>query len=291
MGKKVEYIPKKNLIGMKFGKLTVIEYAGYKKVVYSQKVRINYYWKCNCECGNIKNVKSDDLIRHRTESCGCIRRKNDLTGNRYGRLIVIKEAEPEKRKDGLGTKRRWECLCDCGNTIITKQELLVSGSTKSCGCLNNDTRHRKNPDAITNKYPRLFRIWQGIKNRCNRPNDQHHKNYYDKGVKVCKEWNDSFHAFLEWSLQNGYADNLTIDRIDTTGNYEPTNCRWNTNKEQQSNKRTNIKYEIDGEMLTIPQIAERYNIKEVTLYARINRYGYTIEEAISKPVKPYKRKN
>lgn len=212
-------------------------------------------------------------------------KRMDLTGKKYGRLTVLREAESRTRKDGKGTLRYWVCKCTCGNITEVRQEQLIKGKSKSCGCYRRECAKKPDPEAITRKNRRLYRIWSGIKARCTNPKDQHHTNYYDKGVSMCDEWLNNSKLFIEWSLNNGYEDDLTIDRIDPFGNYDPSNCRWITNKEQQRNKRNTIRYNVDGEMLTLAEIAERYNIKVSTLEARVTRYGYTIEEALNVPVK------
>lgn len=271
--------PGVNLIGKRFGKLLVTEYIGYEKTnIKGQKTK--YYWKCICDCGNETITYTGNLTGHHKESCGCIRKGVDLTGKRYGRLVVIKESAPRIRKDRKSVKRVWECKCDCGNTTYVIHESLVSGTTKSCGCLQKEGA-KKNPDAITKKYPRLYKIWSGMKARCNNPNDQHHEDYHDRGITVCPEWNNSFKEFLEWALSHGYKDDLTIDRIDVNGNYEPNNCRWATNREQQNNRRKTIYLDIYGERLPAAEVCKKYNIKYVTLMARINKYGFTPEQAVS----------
>lgn len=209
----------------------------------------------------------------------------DLTGKRFGRLTVLQEAKPRKRKDRTGQLRFWMCKCDCGNVKEIRQEQLIKGKSKSCGCYRKDCAKKPDPNAITRKYKRIYKIWRGIKERCTYPNGQHHKNYYDNGVKMCDEWFNSSISFIEWALKNGYKDDLTIDRIDPFGNYEPSNCRWATRKEQARNKRNTKRYSVNGEMLTLSEISEKYTIKLETLVARVYRYGYTIEEAINAPVK------
>ena len=109
--------------------------------------------------------------------------------------------------------------------------------------------------------------------------------YGGRGISVCKEWDESYEAFRDWALANGYADGLSIDRIDVDGNYEPPNCRWATNQEQQNNKRTNVYLTFNGKTQTIAQWAREVGINPVTLHARIYRYRWSVERALTEQVK------
>lgn len=275
---------KMQLEGQRFGKLTVVSFYGEdsKKNSHSK-----YLWNCKCDCGNTKIVTQHNLIYGNTKSCGCIKHGRILTGERFGRLLVLEEVEPQQRKDRWTVKKRWKCQCDCGNITYVIHEQLVSGGTKSCGCLQRESSKIKYADykSLRTENLRLHKIWCAMKVRCYTPTDRHYPDYGGRGIQVCDEWKFSFASFLLWAMTNGYKEDLTIDRIDVNGNYEPSNCRWITNREQQFNKRNTKYYTIYGEKLLSHEITEKYGIKPVTFYARVHRYGFTPEEAVSYPAR------
>ena len=130
---------------------------------------------------------------------------------------------------------------------------------------------------------RLFKIWTGMHERCERAKHKYFKDYGGRGIKVCDEWND-YISFAEWARTNGYTDDLSIDRIDTNGNYEPSNCRWSTEKEQHNNKRSNHIVEYKGEQYTLTQLAEKIGIGKTTLRERL-KMGWSVEDAVERPVR------
>ena len=160
------------------------------------------------------------------------------TGNVYSRLTVLSYAGTNKDKKSL-----WLCQCECGNTKVVVGKHLRSGLTKSCGCLNYENLHIKKIAKKHGKYnERIYRIWQDMKSRCYDPKVPCFKYYGGRGITVCDEWKNSFEEFDKWSMKNGYADNLTIDRKNTYEGYSPDNCRWITIQEQQKNRRSCLKY-------------------------------------------------
>ena len=160
---------------------------------------------------------------------------NDLTGKQFNHLTVIKQAERTKDRH-----IRWECKCDCGNITFVSSRDLITGHTKSCGCIQKEAV-RKSRYVHGDRNARLYSVWKSMKKRCENPNHKDYKWYGAKGVTVCEEWHD-YSVFKQWALDNGYNETAnkgecTIDRINPYGNYEPNNCRWVSMAEQNRNKR------------------------------------------------------
>lgn len=199
-------------------------------------------------------------------SCGCLRHEvEDLSGQRFGKLVVLDIVGQTQ-----GRKTLWRCKCDCGTEVVVVKDSLKSGHTRSCGCLHSDivTKiHTKHGHA----GERVHDIWVGMKDRCNNPNRSSYKDYGGRGIFVCDEWADDFQKFYDWSLENGYADNLTIDRIDNDKGYYPENCRWATNKEQSNNRRTNRYITYNNVSRTISEWARLFDMSPGALRQRINR--------------------
>ena len=159
----------------------------------------------------------------------------DMTGKQFGRLTVIEFSGINHRNSAT-----WLCKCSCGNTTIVDGNSLRRGSTKSCGCLNME-KHITSPNRRTHGQcgTRIYRIWKRMKSRCYNKNTEDYKKWYGKnGIIVCDDWKNNFQSFYDWAMSNGYQENLTIDRINPDGNYEPDNCRWADAKTQSQNRKS-----------------------------------------------------
>lgn len=166
----------------------------------------------------------------------------NLTGRRFGRLIVLQRLPNDSRGEA-----RWGCICDCGKKTAVLGSHLRRGRVKSCGCFAADMlidRNRKNPTYGNLRHggrnTRLYSIWTNMKTRCLNPRNRNFKWYGAAGVSICPEWM-RFEEFQAWALSSGYHDDLTIDRIDPFGSYSPSNCRWIPLSQQRANQRRSVK--------------------------------------------------
>lgn len=198
-------------------------------------------------------------------------------GEKYGKLTVIEKLE--------GT---WlKCKCDCGNITYCTSSRLKPGNTKSCGCLQKATLIQRNIERTKHgakalrAAERLYGIWGKMKERCYRPENHAYKDYGGRGIKVCDEWINDYVAFKEWAMSTGYADSLTLDRIDNNGNYCPGNCRWATAKEQANNRRNSRRIEYDGLDLTVSEWSDKTGIPYKKIYRKYFERGMSAKEALT----------
>lgn len=199
----------------------------------------------------------------------------DLTGKTFGKLTVLHRAVSRKTH-GV----RWMCKCQCGNLIIVDGHSLKKGTTKSCGCYQRQRVHET--FYIHGREPkRLYSIWCTMKTRCYNQNSTKYHMYGARGISVCPEWKHDFITFRDWALNNGYADNLTINRIDNDGNYEPSNCQWSDARTQANNTRRNKYLTLNGETHTISEWSRITGLGLSCLYSRVRR-GLSPEEVLRK---------
>ena len=203
----------------------------------------------------------------------------DLTGQQFGKLTVV------ARANNVGRQPAWVCKCECGAIKVVTGSNLKHGNVRSCGCLWKEVVPANNKEQNTRhgeSGSKLHKAWCSMRYRCHNPNCKSYKNYGGRGITICKEW-DSYEVFRDWALANGFASDLSIDRIDVNGNYEPSNCRWVSAKTQSNNTRKNHYLTCAGETHTIAEWSAITGIKWQTIKARINM-GWTVEDTLTKEV-------
>ncbi len=200
----------------------------------------------------------------------------DISGHRYGKLTVL-HRHSEKSKSG---RIMWFCVCDCGKTCVVQSNNLRSGNTKSCGCEGSRTKigQKFATHGIPDDHP-VYRAWNEMKKRCYSENHKNYNRWGRRGIRVCDEWLYDFKAFYDWSLENGWEKGLSIDRIDNDGNYEPSNCRWATAREQAINRSSTIWIECGGERLCLIDWSRKTGLCKDTIKQRLKR-GWTVEKAL-----------
>lgn len=263
-----------DLTGQKFGRLTAIKRDTSRKGVY---------WICKCECGNTKSIKSDSLRSGTSKSCGCLQselRTNNIVGQRFGKLTVLSRTQ---KPNGIkNTHAYWKCECDCGKTIVAQGSLLKNGSIQSCGCLQKEvnTTHGM-------RHTPIYTEWCTMKQRCYNSNNKSYKDYGGRGITMCEPWRNSFEAFYDdvSKLTNFGEEGYSLNRIDNNGNYEPNNVEWADDVTQANNKRNNHLITYNGKTQTIAQWAKEAGINQYTLYNRILTYHWSVERALTEPVK------
>lgn len=212
----------------------------------------------------------------------------DLTEQKFGRLIVLKKDGKDKWGSLL-----WKCLCDCGKQKTIKGNLLRRGDTKSCGCLQNETRINNGKSNIKHGLSKTieYNIWNQMNRRCNNKNYFQYKDYGGRNISVCYRWsNKNPTGFKNFFKDIGeIPKGLTLDRIDNDSNYCPNNCRLVTMKEQERNRRNNLYISLDGKKQLLIEVAKKYNIPYILFWKRLYIYKWPIEKVLNTPIRKRKR--
>lgn len=203
----------------------------------------------------------------------------ELIGQKYGRLTITGFVHS-------GREWMWLCRCDCGKEKITKPCEVRSKKVNSCGCYHDEIckiKATKFKNSVM-EHKRLYSIYNWMKRRCYRKSEPRYGDYGGRGICISEEWlnpTNGFDNFVDWSLKNGYTEEMTIDRIDVNGNYSPENCRWVTNSEQQLNKRTTLWVTYKGERIQLKKLCDTLCVTYDTVHNRIYNLGWTIEDAVT----------
>ena len=249
-------------------------------------------WLFECQkCGRMQYHYLNRIESEKQPLCTCEMSGENWSdpswiGKRFGHLVIQKHG-------GHGTLI---CKCDCGTIKRVAGAHLLKARQKTCG--SNCAYHEVGTKTHGLSGDRLYRIWSGMRQRCYNPNSHSYKIYGGRGITICEEWKDDVFAFREWALSNGYADDLSIDRIDCDKGYSPENCRWATAKEQANNqhprytftdkknsieKRKRKTWVIDGEEKSIQEWCRDSGLSVQAVMYRVNTKGMTPKEALATP--------
>lgn len=203
----------------------------------------------------------------------------DLQGQRFARLFVVSRAE----NSSLGCTR-WHAVCDCGERVVVTGSKLRSGHTRSCGCLHRDEARGRQCRPTSEAKTAEYRSWKAMRARCANPKNNRYRLYGARGIGVCARWLASYDDFLR-DMGRKPSPSHTLDRLNVNGDYEPSNCRWATPREQANNARFNHVLEHVGRRLSIADWARETGIPASTLHARISRHGWSVARALTEPVR------
>lgn len=206
----------------------------------------------------------------------------DLVGKVFTYLTILEEAPTRKYKNSI--QRRIICKCKCGKIHETNLPAMINGSTKSCGCYNREKvgiRSTKRQTTHNKSRTDTYHLWVTMRNRCNNEKYHHYSDYGGRGIKVCERWNTSYENFIN-DMGERDGKGLSIERIDTNGNYEPSNCRWATAKEQANNRRNTIYIKVGDKKETLSYWCEKYGLSKSMIYGRIKR-GEQKDEKLLRP--------
>lgn len=208
---------------------------------------------------------------------------SNIIGKKFNRLTVIAFHHKEQSYYNNGKKNGFRyfylCKCECGNECVVRKNELVNKKIFSCGCYRKEQAYKATFKKEKITKSRLYRIWSNIKRRCYNPSSEAYCNYGMRGISMCREWISSPLTFYNWAIKSGYKEGLSIDRINNSGNYEPSNCRWVNAKTQSNNRRNNHLITYNGISHTLSEWSEIIGIKQSTIRARLKR-GWSIQRAL-----------
>lgn len=262
----------KDITGLRSGKLTVTDMS------HSDGREI--YWKAVCDCGVVRTYRGGNLKQGKSKSCGCETHKwrkgsrhavKDMTGEKFGRLTPVSFVDDDRRG------AFWECVCDCGNSIVVSGKGLRSGDSKSCGCMQKDTVTTHGESGHE-----LYGTWTDMIARCHDNTNSAYGRYGERGIVVCDEWRNSPRAFF--NDMGKRPPGTSLDRMNGNGNYYKDNCRWATDSEQQNNRSNNTWYDYGGKPYNGKQLCSRLGLNYNATKARIHR-GKTPSQAFGVDVK------
>lgn len=217
----------------------------------------------------------------------------NLSGKRYGRLVVIKLDHVQKLPSGKN-EMFYLCKCDCGKSKVIRASSLRNGYTQSCGCYMKEMLSKRQSVHNMSKST-LYKAWCNMKARCFNTRRKDYCDYGGRGITMCEEWKD-FEVFKEWAMKNGFKEEkvkgkniLSLDRVDVNGNYCPDNCRWATDKEQANNKRNTRRFYYKGKNLTAREWSDLLGINYGTLVGRLHKSSWSVEKALTEPIRKYKQ--
>lgn len=266
-----------DITGKKYGKLTVLKRDGY-----TNGKRKKILWLCECECGKLVYRTATHLKQNNNCSCGeCNKEKDeDIIGKQFGYWEVLKRVSPKSRK------RRYLCLCKCGNMKEVNYDSLKLGKSISCGCYHKEEMIKRQT-THGQSGNRIMTIYYDIKSRCYDLKNKRFSDYGGRGIKMCDDWYNSTEKFVEWAFENGYSEELSIDRIDVNGNYEPSNCRWIPISEQANNKRNSIMFTFFGVTKNLKEWCKVINENYQKMYGRYSRGYETFRKEDIEKIKKY----
>ncbi len=202
----------------------------------------------------------------------------NLVKQKFEKLAVVRQNGKDNNNHVL-----WLCLCDCGQEVVVQSSHLITGHTKSCGCLKREGNNTKHKHTLNNKPSKIYQTWANIIQRCTNPNSKNYHCYGGRGIAVCKRW-IKFENFLK-DMGEKSSPEHQIDRINNDGNYCKSNCRWATRKQQARNRRDNHLETHNGKTQCLVTWTEEFNIPYHILWKRIHVYKWSMEKALTTPIK------